>query len=245
MQYLRRAVTKHYNLNPDAAQPLANIKALDVGCGGGLVSESLVRLGASVTGLDASYNNVEIANRHKELVFNGTPHFDRLSYIHSTAGTLSITCAFLLFIEKLAFELIVDQNKVDELFDLVVSFEVVEHVADVPMFINSLSRLTKPGGALMLSSINRTLRSYALAIVAAEYVLNIVPRGTHDWQKFVTPTEIVALLKKEGIQLEQATGVSYNPYTEYFSLTDDLAVNYMLFAVKPKTTELNNIESTQ
>jgi 2-polyprenyl-6-hydroxyphenyl methylase/3-demethylubiquinone-9 3-methyltransferase len=216
IQYLRKALVNHYNLDPNSRQPLLNVKALDVGCGGGLVAESLTRLGAQVTALDASYNNIQIANQHKKISFQGTPQFDRLSYMHSTA-------------EKLAFE--IEQNK-DALFDVVVSFEVVEHVSDVPMFLHSLSRLAKPGGAIMLSTLNRTLRSYLLAIVAAEHVLNIVPRGTHEWQKFLAPSEIAALLAKEGVQVKQATGVDYNPLTEKFTLTDDLGVNYMLFAIK-------------
>lgn len=119
-----------------------------------------------------------------------------------------------------------------ELFDLVVSFEVVEHVADVPMFLSTLAKLTKPGGAIMLSTLNRTLRSYLLAIIAAEYVINVVPRGTHEWQKFLTPAEIGALLKQQGVEVKRAIGVDYNPFNEKFSLTPDMGVNYMLFAVK-------------
>jgi 2-polyprenyl-6-hydroxyphenyl methylase/3-demethylubiquinone-9 3-methyltransferase len=124
------------------------------------------------------------------------------------------------------------EQKGEPLFDLVVSFEVVEHVSDVQTFLHSLSHMVKPGGALMLSTLNRTLRSYMLAIVAAEKVLNIVPRGTHDWEKFLAPTEIAALLNREGVQVRQAVGVDYNPFTEKFTLTEDLGVNYMLFATK-------------
>ncbi|KAL0479307.1 polyprenyldihydroxybenzoate methyltransferase [Acrasis kona] len=208
----------HYNLEDDF-RPFKNIKALDIGCGGGLVAESLVRLGANVTALDASYNNIEIANKHKDLALKSTPDYDRLNYLHCTA-------------EQLAAE----ATNNDDLFDLVVSFEVIEHVADVPMFINSICSLTKPGGCIMLSTINRTLRSYALAIAAAEYILKIVPQGTHDWKKFLTPSEIQVFLNKKNVNVDRATGVFYNPLTENFTLVNDLNVNYMLFAIKdPKT----------
>jgi 2-polyprenyl-6-hydroxyphenyl methylase/3-demethylubiquinone-9 3-methyltransferase len=102
--------------------------------------------------------------------------------------------------------------------------------------LNSICKLTKPGGTIILSTLNRTPKSYLLAIVAAEYVLNIVPRGTHEWQKFITPSEIAALLHKQGPKVQEAVGVEYNPLTERFTLTNDLGVNYMLFAVKPENT---------
>ena len=190
---------------PDDLQPFAGLKILDIGCGGGLLSEPMARLGASVTGIDVSEKNIKIATAH--LLKSGLD----VDYKNIT-------------VEELA--------ESGEKFDIILNMEVIEHVSDINLFLKSCATLLKPGGIMFISTINRTAKSFALAIIGAEYVLRLLPRGTHDWKKFLKPSEINKLLAAENIILKHMTGVAFNPLNETVKTTDDLAVNYMMYYAK-------------
>ena len=186
--------------------PLAGLKILDIGCGGGLLSEPLTRLGAKVTGIDASERNITIASVHaKEMGL-------KIDYRATTAENLA---------EK------------GQSFDIVLNMEVIEHVADVDSFLKASSDLLKPGGLMILATLNRTPKSFAFAIVGAEYLLKWLPRGTHDWKRFVRPSELARGLRGAGMSVEGATGVVYNPVDGSWRLDQrDLDVNFMMVAEK-------------
>ena len=204
--YIRDHLCAALGRDAGAINPLAGLDALDVGCGGGLLAEPLARLGARVTALDASGEAIVVARRHAE-----QSALD-IDYRHMTAEQLAAT-------------------KVQ--FDLVVSSETVEHVADVPTFLAALARLSRPGGGIAMTTLNRTARSFALAIVAAEYVLGWVPRGTHDWRKFLKPPELAAGLRRVGVSVRDVSGMVYDPLRAHWRVSRrDLAVNYLLFGVK-------------
>ena len=207
LAFIRDRVAGHYGRDALAKEPLAGLSMVDVGCGGGLLSEPLARLGARVTGLDASAQNIQTASEHAALMRT------EVEYRHATA-------------EALAAE--------DRTFDVVVCLEVVEHVVKRDAFLATLAKLTKPGGALVMSTINRTPKAFLLAIVGAEYVLRWIPRGSHDWRRFVRPSELVAGLRPNGIEAAEVTGVVYNPLTDTWQQSRDVDVNYMLFATKAK-----------
>ena len=187
-------------------KPLSGLKLLDVGCGGGLLAEPLARMGAEVTAIDAAAESVAAAKLHADAM--------GLS-IHYRAMT--------------AEELLEEGAS----FDAVLSLEVVEHVADVPGFLETLGGLVRPGGALILSTLNRTPKSFAMAIVGAEYLLRWVPRGTHDWRRFLKPSELAQSLRPQGFEVEALSGLVYNPLTDSWRTDDqDLDVNYLMMAVK-------------
>ncbi len=188
---------------PDKDAPLAGLRVLDVGCGGGLLAEALAGLGASVHGIDVVERNIGTARAHAAA--GGIA----VSYAVDTAEALAATGAS---------------------FDVVLSMEVVEHVADLPGFMQACMQLTRPGGVLGVATINRTLKSWLFAIVGAEYVLRWLPRGTHQWQRFVSPAEIDALVASAGFTPGPRSGVRLNPFTRRFSLCDSLAVNWMMLA---------------
>ena len=188
--------------DPRAAQPLAGMKILDVGCGAGLVTEPISRLGAAVLGIDAAERNVLVAERHARAT--GAP----VLYRHALP-------------EELA-----DQGGA---FDAVLSLEVVEHVADRPAFLEALVRLVAPGGILVIGTLNRTMRSFVKAIIGAEYVLRWLPRGTHDWRKFVTPDELDLSLKRHGLMMVERCGVVLNPISRQWKISKDDSVTYMQF----------------
>lgn len=207
LQFIRDELLRHFELKP-GLKPLAGLRLLDIGCGGGLISEPLARLGGTVTGIDPGAENVEIARSHAE------PQGLAIDYRACTAEDLLAA---------------------GELFDAVVCLEVVEHVPDVGAFVRTCASLVKPGGILVMSTINRTLKSYALAIVAAEYVLNWLPRGTHQWERFVTPDELARHMAAAGLAAPVQSGMSYNPMQDAWSLTKDTGVNYLAAAAKPVT----------
>jgi 2-polyprenyl-6-hydroxyphenyl methylase/3-demethylubiquinone-9 3-methyltransferase len=209
LRYIRDQAYQRFGRDEGAARPLEGLSALDVGCGAGLLSEPLARLGATVTGLDPAPTNVAVARRHT-----------------ARAG-LSIDY------RKEEVEGVVERG---ERFDIVLAMEVVEHVADMPAFVAACCRAVKPGGLLVMATINRTLRAYALAIVGAEYVLGWLPRGTHQWEKFVTPDELADAIEDGGLEVADRRGVVYNPFADQWTLARDTAVNYMISAKSPAMT---------
>jgi len=203
LAYIRDEACRRFGRDPRSARSLEGLAILDVGCGGGVLSEPLARLGARVTGLDPARANVSVARLHAERAGLA------VDYRNETVEAVAAR---------------------GEAFDLVLAMEVVEHVADVQAFVGACARSVKPGGALAMATINRTLRSFALAIVGAEYVLGWLPRGTHQWDKFVTPEELTAAVAAAGLAVDDLTGVAYNPLRDSWSLSPDTAVNYMLLA---------------
>jgi 2-polyprenyl-6-hydroxyphenyl methylase/3-demethylubiquinone-9 3-methyltransferase len=203
--YIRDRAARHWQRDALSA-PLKGLSALDIGCGGGLLSEPLARLGAEVTGIDAAERNIATARLHaagQELA---------IDYRDTTAETLAESGAQ---------------------FDIVLALEIVEHVADVDLFLGSCGRLAKPGGLVFLSTLNRTAKAWALAIAGAEYVLRWLPRGTHDWRKFLKPSEVVRGLRGGGVEAQEIVGLVYSPLSRAWSLNkNDLDVNYMLYGSK-------------
>jgi 2-polyprenyl-6-hydroxyphenyl methylase / 3-demethylubiquinone-9 3-methyltransferase len=205
LAYIRDKLCDHFRFDPRSPRPLEGLRLLDVGCGGGLLSEPMARLGAAVTGLDAGDRNIEIAKTHAE----------------QCGLEIDYRCGT---IEALA--------KSKPRFDVVLNMEVVEHVADLGLFIEACAGVLKPGGAMLTATLNRTPKSFAFAVVGAEYVLRWLPRGTHDWRKFVRPSELARELRTGGLAIADLSGVSYNPLTGAWTLSRDLDINYMAFAVK-------------
>jgi len=205
LTYIRDQLCKHFGRDPKALPSLAGLSVLDIGCGGGLVAEPLTRLGADVTGIDPAPETIEAAKTHAK--GSGL----RIAYRAATA-------------EELADE--------DKTFDAVLLLEVVEHVPDVPVFLARLAPLVKPGGVMILSTLNRTLKAYALAIVGAEFILRWLPVGTHQWERFVRPEELKTALSGAGLELAGTTGMAYNPLADEWSLSGDTDVNYFATATK-------------
>jgi 2-polyprenyl-6-hydroxyphenyl methylase/3-demethylubiquinone-9 3-methyltransferase len=195
----------HFNL-PTGLRRLSRLKLLDIGCGGGLISEPLARLGADVTGIDPAPENIETARRHAE------------------ASGLTISYRQAL-VEDLAAE--------SAMFDAVLCLEVVEHVPDVPAFLGVCSSLVRPGGLMIVSTLNRTLKAYFLAIIGAEYVLRWLPVGTHQWERFVTPDELRRHLTSAGLSEPTLRGLVYDPLADQWSLSADTDVNYLAASAKP------------
>jgi len=206
LQYIRDAACRRFERDRKRIDCLTGLRILDIGCGGGILSEPLARLGAEVTGADAGQTNIEVAKLHAA---EGGLTVD---YRATTAEALAAA---------------------GERFDVVLAMEVVEHVADVDLFIKCCAEMVKPGGLMVTATINRTLKSFALAIVGAEYVLRWLPRGTHQWDKFVTPNELEIALEKNALRVIDETGVSYVPLADRWKLSSDMDVNYMLLAAKP------------
>jgi 2-polyprenyl-6-hydroxyphenyl methylase/3-demethylubiquinone-9 3-methyltransferase len=203
--YIRDRAASHWERDPLSGSPLQGLSLLDIGCGGGLLCEPMARLGAMVTGIDAAERNVATASQHA-----GGQGLS-INYRETTA-------------EALAAE--------GRQFDIVLALEIVEHVADIDLFLKSCGRLAKPGGLVFLSTLNRTAKAWALAIAGAEYVLRWLPRGTHDWKKFLKPSEVVRGLRSGGVEAEEIVGVVYSPLSRTWSLNkSDLDVNYMLYGV--------------
>jgi 2-polyprenyl-6-hydroxyphenyl methylase/3-demethylubiquinone-9 3-methyltransferase len=204
--FVRDGAAAHWGRDALSGQPLQGLSVLDIGCGGGLLSEPMARLGATVTGIDAGARNVAVASLHAEK--QGLA----IDYRQDTAEAFAMSGGQ---------------------FDVVLALEIVEHVADVDLFLNSIGRLVKPGGLVFLSTLNRTAKAWALAIAGAEYVLGWLPRGTHDWKKFLKPSEVVRGLEAGGITTKEIVGVVYSPFSRAWSLNKtDLDVNYMLLGTR-------------
>jgi 2-polyprenyl-6-hydroxyphenyl methylase/3-demethylubiquinone-9 3-methyltransferase len=207
LAYIRDAVCAHFGRDRRARAPLAGLRLLDVGCGGGLVAEPMRRLGAEVTAIDAAERNIKTA------------------MVHAADAGLDIDYRTATVEDLAAAE--------ERSFDIVLNLEVVEHVADPETFLQLCSSLVRPGGLMVVATINRTLKAFALAKVGAEYVLRWLPRGTHDPAKFLKPQEIAAALGAAGMTVTAAAGVAYNPLTDLWKIVDDTDVNYLMTAIKP------------
>ncbi|RIJ23660.1 bifunctional 2-polyprenyl-6-hydroxyphenol methylase/3-demethylubiquinol 3-O-methyltransferase UbiG [Henriciella barbarensis] len=205
--FIRDTACSHFGLDGTARKPLKGLRVLDIGCGGGLVSEPMARLGASVTGVDASEANIKTALTHAR---EGGLDID---YRAGTAEGLLEAGV--------------------EPFDIVLNLEVVEHVADPAQFMKDTAALLRPGGLMIAATLNRTPKAFALAIVGAEYVLRWLPPGTHEFSKFLTPAEVAAPLQMAGLETDRPQGVSYNPVSDSWRLSNDTKVNYMLVARRP------------
>ena len=206
--YIRDRVDRHAGESHDApaSAPLGGLTILDIGCGGGVLAEPLARLGATVTGIDPAENNIAAARAHAQR--SGLA----IDYRATTAEALAAAGAT---------------------FDLVLAMEVVEHVAARDAFVATVCALVKPGGQLIASTLNRTAKSFMLAIVGAEYVLRWLPRGTHDWRQFVTPGELAAEIAGAGLVVTDRTGMVYAPLTGEWRLGADTDVNYFMAAARP------------
>ncbi|NIJ59357.1 2-polyprenyl-6-hydroxyphenyl methylase/3-demethylubiquinone-9 3-methyltransferase [Pseudochelatococcus lubricantis] len=203
--YIRDLAANRFGRDIRADAPLAGLSVLDIGCGGGVLSEPLARLGASVTGLDPAEKNLAVARAHA--AGEGLAIDYRAQTVESVAAS-------------------------GEQFDVVLAMEVVEHVADVEAFVAATCAVVRPGGLLVMATLNRTAKSFALAIVGAEYVLRWLPRGTHDWRRFITPDELAAAISRHGLAVTDRTGVVYRPLGDTWQTSSDLSVNYMLAAAR-------------
>jgi 2-polyprenyl-6-hydroxyphenyl methylase / 3-demethylubiquinone-9 3-methyltransferase len=204
--WARDSALRHFRREAEAGPPLAALEILDVGCGAGLFAEPMARLGGDVLGIDPTPTSIGVARRHAE----------------ETGARLAYRVATL---EEIAAE--------PRRFDVVSAMEVVEHVADPARFVALAASLLKPGGLFLASTLNRTLRSFALAIVGAEYVLRWLEPGTHRWEQFVRPEEFSLAARGAGLKVMERRGVAYDPLRRIWRLSDDLSVNYLIAAKKP------------
>jgi 2-polyprenyl-6-hydroxyphenyl methylase/3-demethylubiquinone-9 3-methyltransferase len=206
LDYIVTQIAAEFGRDPAAENAFAGLRILDIGCGGGLLSEPMARLGAEVVGADAAERNIPVARVHAAQ--SGLS----IDYRHTTAEALA---------------------DAGERFDVVLNMEVVEHVADPAAYLAACQRLLKPGGLMVCSTINRNAKSFAMAIVGAEYVMRWLPKGTHDWRKFITPDELYALIRGAGLDPVDRKGFVFNPVTWSWSLSDrDLSVNYVTASVR-------------
>lgn len=208
LSFIRDQICEHFERSPEDKHSLEGLRIIDIGCGGGLVSEPLKRLGADVTGIDAAERNIKTALTHAR------QSALEIDYRHTTVEDL------------------VAAN--EPAFDVVLNLEVVEHVADVELFLKKSASLVRPGGLMIVATINRTLKALFTAKIAAEYILRWLPAGTHDPAKFVTPETISTVLDASGMHVHPPTGVSYAPLTDKWKISDDASVNYMVVAARPE-----------
>jgi 2-polyprenyl-6-hydroxyphenyl methylase/3-demethylubiquinone-9 3-methyltransferase len=207
LTYIRDNLCRHFGRDSTSIRPFEGLRVVDVGCGGGLLCEPLTRLGATVVGVDAAERNITIARLHAEQ--SGL----EIDYRATTSEALVAA---------------------GEKFDVVLNMEVVEHVEDVPLYMRSCADLVAPGGLMFTATLNRTARSWALAVIGAEYVLRWLPRGTHDWSKFLTPEEVTAQLRRNGLKVIDQTGVVFHPIADEWRISSDMGINYMVLAERPK-----------
>lgn len=206
LDYITRQIAAEFGRDLTTHAPFAGLRLLDIGCGGGLLSEPMARLGATVVGADAAPRNIPVAKLHAEQ--SGLT----IDYRNTTAEALAAA---------------------GERFDVVLNMEVVEHVADPLAYLTACHDLLKPGGLMVCSTLNRNPKSFAMAIVGAEYVMRWLPKGTHDWRKFITPEELVDLIRRAGLEPVDRKGMVFNPVTWRWSLSDrDLSVNYVTASVR-------------
>ena len=203
IQYIKENIIGNFKLK-NKKKPLDKINILDIGCGGGLLSEPMTRLGANVTGIDASSKNINIAKHHAK------KNKLQINYICSSP-------------EKL---------KIKKKFDVILNMEIVEHVDDINFFINSSSKLLKKNGLMFVATLNKTLKSYMFAIIGAEYVLRWLPIGTHDWEKFVKPVDLKNILHKNNLKLEKLDGMNFNIIKDEWSISSDTSINYITKSIK-------------
>jgi len=203
IQYIKENIISSFKLK-SKKKPLDKIDILDIGCGGGLLSEPMTRLGANVTGIDASSKNIGIAKLHAK------KNKLKINYLCSSP-------------EKL---------KTQKKFDVILNMEIVEHVEDINFFINSCSKLLKKNGLMFIATLNKTLKSYVFAIIGAEYVLRWLPIGTHDWEKFVRPEDLKKILSKNNLNLEKLDGMNFNIIKDEWSISSDTSINYIVKSIK-------------
>ena len=198
IKYIKENIINNFKLK-NKSKPLSGIKILDIGCGGGLLSEPMSRMGANVTGIDASDKNIKIAKLHSK------KNKLKINYLCSSPEKLKIT----------------------KKFDVILNMEIVEHVEDIDFFLKSCSKLLKKNGLMFVATINKTLKSYIFAIVGAEYVLRWLPIGTHEWEKFVKPEDLKQILIKYDLSLNKLDGMSFNIIKDEWNISKDLSINYI------------------
>ena len=203
IKYIKENIINSFKLKTKQ-KPLDRINILDIGCGGGLLSEPITRLGANVTGIDASSKNINIAKLHAK------KNKLKINYLCSSP-------------EKL---------KIQKKFDVILNMEIVEHVEDINFFINSCSKLLKKNGLMFVATLNKTLKSYVFAIIGAEYVLRWLPIGTHDWEKFVKPEDLKKILSKNKLKLEKLDGMNFNIIKDEWNISSDTSINYIVKSIK-------------
>ena len=199
IKFIKEKLISHFKINPNEEKPLKGLKILDIGCGGGLLCEPLSRLGAIMTGIDASKNNIEVAKLHSQEM-----NLD-INYINCSPENL----------------------KFKDKFDAILNMEVVEHVSNVNLFIQNCSELIKKKGIMFVATINKNLKSYIFAILGAEYILRWLPIGTHDWDKFLTPNDLDAIISKNNFINDEIVGVKFNLFSNQWHQTTDTSVNYI------------------
>ena len=204
IEYITQMIRKHFKISDKKINPFKELKILDIGCGGGLISEPMARLGANVTGIDASEKNIKIAKIHSK------ENNLKINYINSSPERL----------------------KEKEEFDIILNLEIIEHVEDVNLYIDSCSILLKKGGLMFTATLNRTVVSYIKAIVGAEYILRWLPIGTHDWNKFIRPEELEKKLSNANFKTKEIKGLEFNPFNRKWKKTDNLSVNYIICSTK-------------
>ena len=204
IKFIKERIISHFNIDSKLSEPFEKLNILDIGCGGGLLCEPFRRMGANITGIDASYNNIEVAKLHAENM-----NLD-IKYINASPEKLNI----------------------EKKFDIILNMEVVEHVSDVNLFIQNCSSLIKKNGIMFVSTINRNLKSYFFAILGAEYVLRWLPIGTHDWDKFLTPQELELIAKNNKFTLNELVGMQFNLIKKEWKINNDPSVNYVASFLK-------------